>query len=336
MEFRAGINEVNSRIDKVVKKILKNAPLSFIYKMFRNKDVKVNNKKVDISYKLQENDLVTIYIKPDLLEEFSKAPEVDSENKALSKSHLKSFKFDIPIIYEDDNLMIVNKPRGLLVHGDEQDKKKTLLNMFLNYLIVKNEYDPSNNPTFTPCLVHRLDRNTSGIVLLAKTYQASVILQELIKEKDNLRKTYLTLVKGRVDQEGKIDLNLVKDSKTNLVKVAKKNDKLGKQAITLYKRKKLYSDTSLVEVELVTGRTHQIRAHFKAIDHPIVGDAKYGDFSLNKEFESFYNFKNQFLHAYKIEFKDVPSPLDYLSNRTFVAKLPENEEYILERLSKQV
>lgn len=314
MEFICTKNEANSRVDKIIRRILKNAPLSFIYKMFRNKDIKVNKKRVDIDYILKENDVVDIYLKEELYERFKK----DEITK-------QTVKFNLPIIYEDENLMIVNKPRGLLVHGDEKDKKNTLLNMFLSYMIQKKEYDPTDPKAFVPCLIHRLDRNTSGIIVLCKNYQTNLALNEVFKDHKKVIKTYLALVCGKVDKEGKIDKPLLKDSKTNTVKVSKD----GKQAITLYKRKKCFTETSLVEVTLLTGRTHQIRVHFQSIGHPIIGDNKYGDFKMNKAFLDIYNFKDQFLHAYSLTFRDINGHLDYLNNKTFTCQLPEKEQKIL-------
>lgn len=318
MEFLVTENEKGSRVDKIIRRILKNAPLSFIYKMFRNKDVKVNNKKVKIDYILQNDDVVNIYIKDDLLEEFKK-DKIKTDNK---------IKFNIPIIYEDNNIMIVNKPRGLLVHGDEVDKKNTLLNMFISYLVNKNEYDPSDPKQFQPCLIHRLDRNTSGLVVMAKTYIANVTLSELFRDHTKVIKSYLALVCGTVPKEGRIDKPLLKDSKTNTVKVAKD----GKTAVTLYKRKKVFDDTSLVELTLLTGRTHQIRVHMQSIGHPIIGDNKYGDFKMNKYFLDEFKFKDQFLHAYSLEFKNIDGELSYLSNQIFTCPLPEKEQRILDLL----
>lgn len=320
MEFIAGKNEANSRIDKILKRMLNAAPSSFIYKMFRNKDVKVNGKKVKFDYILKEGDEVSIYLKDELYQKFR-----------TGEDSFKKVKFDIPIIYEDENILIVNKPRGILVHGDENEKSNTLQNKFLNYLYSKGEFDPKNTTNFTPGPVHRLDRNTSGICILAKNLAASKELLTLFRERDEIRKTYLALVCGQTPAEGRIDLPLIKNPETNQVSVGK-IEKGAKTAITIYQRKKCYSDCSLVEVELLTGRTHQIRAHFQAIHHPIVGDSKYGDFEMNKIFYDLYRFKDQFLHAYSFEFLNIEGMLSYLSNRKFIAPLPSKEKDILDSL----
>lgn len=324
MEIKVGINETDLRVDKLVKRMLPQAPLSFIYKMFRKKDVKVNNKKVDITYKLKKDDIVSIYITDLFLKKFQ------TEKVSIDKK-ISEYKFNIDIIYEDDNICIVNKPRGLLVHEDEGNTSSNLQKKFIRYLQSKNEYDPSNETNFVPGPVHRLDRNTSGICILAKNLMATHELLELFKVKDEIEKTYLALVCGVADKHGTIDIPLIKNSKTKRVTPCP-IEKGGKTAITKYKRIKNYGDVSLVEVELLTGRTHQIRVHFQSIKHPIVGDAKYGDLSVNKFFSDVYRLKDQFLHAYKFSFKDVKGELSYLSGRTFIAKLPDSLQHILDNI----
>ena len=181
-EYVISEKESNQRIDKYIKKVLNEAPLSFIYRLFRVKDIKVNNKRVDISYIVKQGDQVKIFISDSQLEEFSK------------KKEFKPVKANIDIVYEDENILIVNKPRGILVHGDENEKRITLSNQVLNYLFSKNEYDPSDSQAFIPGPAHRLDRNTSGLVLFGKNLIALQELFELIKEKENISKHYYALV----------------------------------------------------------------------------------------------------------------------------------------------
>lgn len=308
------------RVDKYVRKVLNEAPLSFIYKLFRIKDVKINNKKVDISYILKAGDILRIYVSDDQLKEFSKTKPIEN------------IKSNLNIIYEDENILIVNKPRGILIHGDENEKRLTLANQVLNYLYNKHEYDP-NNKAFTPGPAHRLDRNTSGLVIFGKKVSILQELYDLFKERDALNKYYLALVNGKLKKQGEINASLEKDENKGIVKVSTSNK--AKTAITKYKVQETFMDKTLLEAELITGRTHQLRVHFAYINHPICGDSKYGDFTLNKIFEKNYNFHDQFLHAYKISFKEIHGKLSYLSNKTFVAPLDKDEKRIIEKLKEE-
>ena len=307
--------DANQRADKYLKKYLNEAPLSFIYKLFRKKDVKINKHWIKESYILQEGDELSIYISDDQLKEFNKPKEIQKVN------------LNHPIIYEDENILIIDKPRGLLVHGDENEKVVTLANEVINYLYFKGEYDPKEKG-FTPAPAHRLDRNTSGLVVFAKNLVSLQELEELFKEKDNISKEYLALVKGHVDHKLEIDSPLLKDEKTGTVRVSK----YGKSALTYVEKVKFYGDFTLVNVKILTGRTHQIRVHLASLNYPVVGDSKYGDFKINKEFKDLYGFENQFLHAYKLTFKKIDGHLSYLSNKTFESKLPEAEEKLLKKL----
>ena len=307
--------DANQRVDKYVKKYLNNAPLSFIYKLFRKKDVKINKHWVKENYILQDGDELSIYISDEQLKEFNSPKEI----KKVDLNH--------PIIFEDENILIIDKPRGLLVHGDQNEKTITLTNEVLNYLYYKGEYDP-NDKGFVPAPAHRLDRNTSGLVVFAKNLISLQELEDLFKNKENISKEYLALVKGNL--EGKVEINapLFKDEKSGIVHISKN----GKSALTIVEKVKNYGDFSLVNVKILTGRTHQIRVHLASINHPVIGDSKYGDFKLNKEFKDLYNFENQFLHAYRLGFKRIDGHLSYLSNKSFQSPLPKTLENLLKKL----
>ena len=308
----------NRRIDKFIKKMLFDAPASFIYKMIRKKDVKVNNKRVDINYIIQEGDKVDIYITDAYLKKFK-------EEKIIKNSNI-----NLNIIYEDNNILVIDKPKGILVHNGDK-KKPTLQDYVISYLVNKNEYDPNNPTNFTPSPAHRLDRNTSGIIIFGKNENTIQELQNLFEEHNQIEKRYLALVKGIINKEGIIKNYLLKDEKTSTVYITNKNK--GKYACTEYKLKEnINNKYSLVDVNLLTGRTHQIRVHMASINHPIIGDAKYGDFDLNKFFKKEFNLNNQFLHAYYFKFKELSNNLSYLSNKEFVSQLNSYYKDIIEKL----
>lgn len=320
MEIKITAEQANQRVDKFIKRWIKEAPLSFIYKLFRQKDVKVNGKKVDIKYILQDGDTLFIYLKPDLLEKFKK----DYVEKPISTP--------LDIIYEDKNIVVVNKPRGLLIHSDGKDSKFTLANMLTSYLIQKGEFNPNNSYGFVPGPCHRLDRNTTGIVICAKNLPAMQELLALFRDRTQIKKSYTALVYGKLNGSGTINIPLVKDADKGMVRAGTLKEG-AKTAITEYKRVKQFSNTALVNVELLTGRTHQIRAHFSLIGHPVVGDGKYGNFEINKEFEDLYGLKSQFLHAATFSFLKIDGVLSYLSGMTFEAPLPDHLRKILSDLS---
>ncbi len=306
------------RIDKYIRKYLNNAPLSFIYKLFRKKDIKVNGKRVDINYIIKEKDIIQIYIKDDALEAFNTPTVIEKE------------KINLDIIYEDENILIINKDANTLIHeGEENKKANTLNNMILNYLLSKGEYSPSN--LYTPSCVHRLDRNTTGLVIASKNLETSKILLDAFKDKENLEKYYIALVKGKTKKEDTINKRLLKDEKKKFVKV----DSNGLEAITKYKLITNNDNYSLLKVNLLTGRTHQIRVHMSSINHPLINDEKYGDFRENKEFTDKFKYKYQFLHSYMMIFKEMPGHLNYLSNKTFIAPLKQTQKNILKKLFKE-
>lgn len=310
--------DANQRVDKYVKKYLNEAPLSFIYKLFRKKDVKINKHWVKENHILQEGDELVIYINDDQLKEFNKPKEIT--------------KTDFPhkIIYEDENILVVDKPRGLLVHGDDNEKSLTLANEVANYLYFKGEYNP-NEKGFIPAPAHRLDRNTSGLVMFAKNLPSLQKLEELFKDKDQITKQYLALVKGHFEGKREIDSPLLKDEKTGQVRISK----YGKSAVTIAEKVDFYGDFTLIKVKILTGRTHQIRVHLASIGYPVVGDSKYGDFKVNKDFKDNHRFENQFLHAYNILLGVIDGHLNYLSHKSFTSSLPKEEQQILDSLKNR-
>lgn len=321
IQIEISSNDQNKRLDKFVKKYLSKAPDSFIYKLFRKKDVKVNKKPKPIDYITQVGDVITIYITKEQEESF-----IEKKNVETSSS------MDFQVIYEDDNILVVNKPTNLLVHdGDDKLKNDdTLTKQVLNYLISTNAYDPSKENIFIPALAHRIDRNTSGLVVFGKT---SIALQELFKafkNHDGMDKEYETLVCGKVTEKGKIEAKLIKNEKTKIVNVDETN---GLKALTLYTPIKVYEDVSLLSVKILTGRTHQIRVHLKHINHPLVGDQKYGNRNSDMLAKK-YHMNGYFLHAKKLCFHNLENELSYLNDKEFVAPLFDWEVKLINKLNK--
>ena len=304
------------RIEKFVRRFLSEAPLGFIYKAFRKKDIKVNGHWVHKDAILHEGDVVRIYVTDQQMADFAKPKEVEA--KPLNH----------PIVYEDENVLLVDKPAGLLVMGDEHEKRVTLVNDVLSYLYGKGEFNPRNH-AFVPAPAHRLDRNTSGIVCFGKTDAALKELTALFKERENIDKRYLALVVGVPENEGSIDAPLLKDAKTGLVKVSPE----GKEAHTKYRLLETNGEVSLIECELLTGRTHQIRVHLSSIGHPIIGDGKYGDFEMNRLYKSKYGVNYQFLIAHSLTFKQTSGVLSNLNGKTFKNALTSEQKSLLERLN---
>ena len=309
-------------LEKYMKKVLNTAPLSFIYKTLRKKDVKVNGHWQDGKYVLTKGEEVSIYVTDEQFDTFTKPLSVSANNK-----------IEPWIIYEDKNILIINKPRNILVQADSSNDK-ALDQMVVEYLIYKKEYDPLNNKGFKPGPAHRIDRNTSGIVIFGKNRDTLAYLSELIKNHEKINKKYISLVVGEVVEDGVVDAPLRKNFSTKKVVVCPIKDG-AKPAKTIYHVLEKYPGYTLLELTLVTGRTHQIRVHMSYIRHHVVGDSKYGDFKVNNLMEKEYGFKNQFLHANEISFEELDKPLAYLSNKIFKAKMPEEFTALLDKLKEK-
>ena len=291
-------NDSNQRLDRFLKKFFKKASLSQIYKIIR-KDLKVNGKRGKENTIVNEGDKLSFYLKDEVFDSLR-------EQKKVIKV-TKQFK----VIYEDDDMIIVSKPFGLLTHGDSREKKNHLANQVINYLISTEEYIPAKERTFAPSPVNRLDRNTTGMVIFGKNADALKKLNKMIKDRDLISKYYLTIVAGEMKNPIELKGTLEKDSKTNTVTVRDEDAALGKQIETIARPIKVKNGYTLVEVELVTGRTHQIRAHLSHHGFPIIGDVKYGNPKVNKIIKNKYGLTTQLLHAYKliIEGKEITCPL---------------------------
>ena len=283
-EFIINKNDAGQRLDKFIEKATAGMPKSLIYKSIRTKKIKVNRKRAEANYVLVQGDVVLMFLK----DEFFASADPDAYFLTLTPK--------IDIVHEDDDLLLVNKPMGVSCIPDEREDRDTLINHIKAYLYRKGEYDPDSESSFSPALCNRIDRNTCGIVIAAKNADTLRKINDDIKYR-RIDKKYLCIVHGTPKpQRDIIEGYLIKDSKTNTVKVydhkpSKGNAKSIKTGYRVLGSKK---GLSLVEVELYTGRTHQIRAHMAHIGHPLLGDGKYG---VNKE-DKKLGYKHQALCSY--------------------------------------
>ena len=313
-EFQIKKNDAGQRLDKFLTKAVKGLPISLMYKYIRTKKIKVNRARTEQKYVLQEGDIVQLFIK----EEFFDSPEKDN-------SALASITPKLTIVYEDENIILCNKRPGVLVHEDDEGKDNTLIMHIKAYLYQKGEYDPDNEQSFAPALCNRIDRNTGGIVIGAKNAEALRVMNEKIKN-DEISKFYYCVVHGKMPKKADTLTGfLLKDSDKNQVKIFDKQVKGSKNIITKYKVVSEKNNTSLLEIELVTGRTHQIRAHMSYIGHPLLGDGKYG---INKD-DRAKGYKYQALYAYRLrfDFDDNSGVLGYLKGKE--VKLSRDDVWFL-------
>ncbi|MBQ7133282.1 MAG: RluA family pseudouridine synthase [Ruminococcus sp.] len=298
-------NDSNQRLDKFILKRFKTMPKSLMHKYIRTKYIKLNGKKTTPEVFLNEGDVLTLYIKDEFFEETKKEYEFMKASKKLD------------IVYEDDNLMLLNKKPGVIVHQDKNYDTDCMVNRVQRYLFEKGEYNPEADKAFSPALVNRIDRNTGGIIIAAKNAMALRVLNEKVRTRE-IRKFYLSIVKGCPKKKcDTLKDYLTKDENKNTVRVSKNETKNSKEIITKYSviSYDKERDLSLIEVELLTGRTHQIRAHMAHIGHPLLGDEKYGDKALNRR----YHQNHQLLCSYKLvfDFKTSADELNYLNEKDF-------------------
>ena len=298
-----GPNDAGQRLDKFLTKSLPTLPQALLYKYIRLKRIKRNGRRAQISDRLQAGDTLELYIN----DEFFEKPRPQYDFLRAAKT--------LDILYEDENLLLLNKKVGLLSHPDETEYVDTLITRVKRYLYEKGEYDPDSEQSFTPSLVNRIDRNTCGIVMAAKNAEALRALNAIVKSRQ-LHKMYLCVVHGRPPREADtLEGYLRKDEAKNKVFVSRKSAPDAKEIRTRYRVLDSYRDLSLLEVELLTGRTHQIRAHLASVGCPLLGDGKYGTNAQNKR----YGYKKQFLCSYKLtfDFTEDVGALQYLDKQTF-------------------
>ena len=309
-EFTVGKNDSGQRLDKFLTKLCPSMPQTMLYKSLRKDCVKVNGRHIkNGAYRLCEGDELKLFLKDGFF-----------EKKAAGDAFLRA-DTDIDIIYEDGNILLVNKREGVCVHADDDGSENTLIDRIKGYLYKKGEYMPDRENTFTPSLCNRLDRNTTGIVIAAKNAEALRVMNQKIKDRE-IKKLYLCAACGIFEKkQGELKGFLFKDEKEKRVYVSDCSKPGTKTIITRYRVIKEKNNLSLVEVDLITGRTHQIRAHLAHIGHPLVGDGKYGSNKLNKSF----GMTSQALCSYrlKFEFTTDAGELNYLNGRCFSVKRVE-------------
>lgn len=304
-ELKIRKNDAGQRLDKFISKAL-DIPSSLLYKSVRLKKIKVNRKRAEPGTVLAEGDTVQCFL----------ADDVFKESVADGVSPLYRITPRLDVIYEDENIMLVNKRPGISVHEDEHGAQNTLITHILAYLVQKGEYDPTAEQSFAPALCNRIDRNTGGIVIAAKNAEALRVMNEKIKNRE-MEKYYLAAVHGVPKKDADtLTGYILKDEKTKKVTVyATDPPKNAKSIITKYRVIAKKADSALLEVELLTGRTHQIRAHLAYIGHALIGDGKYGVNKADRE----RGYKHQALYSYRLKFnfKEKGTLLDYLDGKEF-------------------
>lgn len=328
-------NDAHQRLDRFLRKYLPGAQLSYIYKAIR-KDVKVNGSRAKNDTILEEGDSLQLYISDEMMKKLH--PKKNTAKHSVSK---RSFG----IAYEDDNMLVAVKPQGLLTHGDHKEKKDTLVNQVTDYLIGTGAYIPRIEKTFTPAAVNRLDRNTSGLVIFGKNSTSLRELNDIIKRRDGIEKYYLAIAIGELKENLRLGGKLIKDEARNIVKIDSFSKHSGKEYISSENYNAVYDEDStseigkqietvvkplvyrngftLVEINLITGRSHQIRAHLAEAGYPLLGDEKYG--KALKHVENM-DMRGQMLHAYKLKFNDYTKEIFSL-NFGEITALPQGRAY---------
>ena len=313
-------NDSGQRLDKFMAKTFPNVPPSMMYRAIRRKDIKLGGRRCQPDTRLNEGDVLEIYLK----DEFLAQPDYKSRD---AQPDFMLAGRQLRVAYEDENILIADKPQGLIVHTDEHYQSDTLIARIQRYLFEKGEYDPAAEHSFAPALVNRIDRNTGGLVIAAKNAEALRILNEKMRGGE-IHKKYLCLVHGVPAKRSDILRGyLEKNEAQNRVYIEQRSTEKTKQIITKYTVLASRGGVSLLEVELLTGRTHQIRAHLASIGHPLVGDGKYGTNERNKG----SGFSKQALYSYKLRFgfTGPAGSLGYLNGLEITAgQVPFAEEFM--------
>lgn len=307
-ELEVTANEAGQRLDKLLGKYLNQAPKSFIYKMLRKKNITLNGKKAAGNEKLENGDVVKLFLSDETIGKFSSVRAPEAAEKKLD------------ILYEDAHILLLNKPVGMLSQK-AKDSDTSAVEYLIRYLLDSGQITVRELQTFHPSVCNRLDRNTSGILAAGKSLAGLQELSLFFKER-TIAKYYLCLVKGMVKGNASVNGFLYKNEQTNKVQVSKTEMPGSVPIETEYRPLCTKGDVTLLEVHLITGKTHQIRAHLASMGHPIIGDYKYGDRKINDWYQKQYGLKSQLLHAYRIRMPKSEGALGYLSGKEITAQPP--------------
>lgn len=301
-------NESGQRLDKLLAKYMNLAGKSFLYKMMRKKNITLNGKRCDGSERLVCGDEVKLFLSDETIDKFSE----------VKLQEVK--KVNLHIIYEDEHILLVNKPSGMLSQKAKPEDE-SLVEYIIDYLISSGQLSTKQLKSFRPSVCNRLDRNTSGLIVAGKSLAGLQTMSAVFKDR-SLHKYYRCVVKGLIKEKKLITGFLNKDERTNQVTVSPAELPGSVPIMTEYEPLGYAENCTLLSVLLITGRTHQIRAHLSSIGHPILGDYKYGDAVVNEEAKKRWRIHSQMLHSYKLIFPELSEPFAYLSNQTFTAPLP--------------
>lgn len=327
-ELNIGKQEAGQRLDKFLEKYMDLAPKSFFYKMLRKKNITLNNKKAEGNERLEIDDQVKLWLAEETIESFrsNKKEAVMTELHAMKKK-AKSEQLDI--IFENEHILLINKPAGMLSQKAKKDDI-SLIEHLTSYLIESGQLTEEQLSTFKPGICNRLDRNTSGIIVAGKSLYGLQTMGEQLKNRD-LDKYYYCIVKGKIEKKQLIDGYLYKNKNRNKVTITKEKVEDSDYIKTEYEPIKCNDNFTLLRVKLITGRSHQIRAHLQSIGHPIIGDGKYGDKYVNREMKKKYQLDHHLLHARELHFKEMPNGLEDLANKEILAPLPKYFDAIIKK-----
>ncbi|MDR0948078.1 MAG: RluA family pseudouridine synthase [Lachnospiraceae bacterium] len=326
-------NQDGQRLDNFLLKLFPEATKSFLYKMLRKKNITLNDAKAEGNERLRESDEVKIFFSDETFLKFSVSEREDTEfQKLLTQANeaYRTFR-KIPVVYEDDHVLIVDKPNGILSQKAEPTDL-SLNEWLIGYLLVHNALKEEDLHSFHPSICNRLDRNTTGLVLCGKTLPGSREIGNLVRDK-SLSKYYRAIVDKVISSPQELKGYLVKDDRNNRVKVYQTVEELGylrgSRIHTTYRPITSGTEITYLEIRLHTGKTHQIRAHLSSIGHPIIGDYKYGNRTRNEVFRQKFGVRDQLLCAYRLEFPKLEGILEPLSEKVITASIPENFEKVL-------
>ena len=317
-ELNITAREEGQRLDKILSKYLNKAPKSFVYKMLRKKNIKLNGKKATGNEKLVNGDQVSIYLAEDTINKFREEVKAGKQ------------KIDLDILYEDENVIMVNKPWGVLSQKSRPEDI-SINDQIIPYSLNQGLITKEQLQVVKPSICNRLDRNTTGIIICGISMEGLQTMAEMLKKRD-MEKYYLCIVKGNLSKPQKVSGYLKKDERTNKVKVLKEEIKGASYIETAYEPVIASDEYTLLKVKLITGKTHQIRAHLSSIKHPLIGDFKYGDPQINQKMKQRFGLKDQLLHCMEVKFPKNMKACKNLSGKSIQAPLPERFSKIKQEL----